>query len=136
MRMILAVISGAVVGSLIFFGFGFIANLISPTPPELMDPATPEAVELRVAFTSTATWLLTMFGLAVGAFAGGAVAAGIDKTSRILAASLTGSFLSLWALYTFYVVFPAVLWVPAGMLISALLFSYLGGTAVRRLKQS
>jgi hypothetical protein len=53
MRKILAVILGAVVGSITLFIVGVIANAIQPTPPELMDPATPEAVAKRVASTTT-----------------------------------------------------------------------------------
>lgn len=54
MRKILAVISGALIGTISLFVVGFIANAIHPTPPELMDPATPEAVARRVAYTPTA----------------------------------------------------------------------------------
>ncbi len=51
MRKIVAVFLGAVIGSLVLFGVGLIANAIQPTPPELMDPATAEAVVQRVAAT-------------------------------------------------------------------------------------
>ena len=64
MRKILAVILGAVVGTITLFLVGVISNAINPTPPELMNPATPEAVALRVASTPTFTWLSTIFGLA------------------------------------------------------------------------
>ena len=46
--------------------------------------------------------------------------------------SAIGLGLSLWAFYTFYVVYPAVLWVPIAMLISVFLLSYLGGLVVTR----
>ena len=132
MRKILAVILGAVVGTGFFFLAGVIANAIHPTPPELMDPATPEAVAQRVASTPTSIWLSTMFGLALGAFSGGVIGARVAKEGIGWVTSAIGLVLSLWALYAFYVVFPAVLWVPIGMLISALLFSYLGGFVVMR----
>ena len=132
MRKILAVILGPIVGTITLLMVGTIANAIHPTPPELMDAATPEAVAQRVAFASTSTWLSTIFGLALGAFLGGVVGAGVAKEKIVWVTSAIGLVLSLWAFYTFYIVFPAVLWVPIGMLISALLFSYLGGVVVMR----
>jgi hypothetical protein len=57
MRKILAIILGAVVGTITLFIAGVIANAIQPTPPELMDPTTPEAVARRVASTTTFAWL-------------------------------------------------------------------------------
>jgi hypothetical protein len=130
--MIFAVILGAVVGTIIFFTAGVIANAIHPTPPELMDPATPEAVAQRVASTPTGIWLSTIFGLALGSFSGGVVGAIVSKEKTVWVTGAIGLVLSLWAFYTFYVVFPAVLWVPIGMLFSVLLFSYLGGFVMRR----
>ena len=135
MRKFVAVILGAIVGTIALFMVGVIANAIHPTPPELMDPATPEAVSQRVAFTSTSTWLSTIFALALGAFFGGVVGARVAKERIVWVTSAIGVALSLWAFYTFYVVFPAVIWVPVCMLISALLFSYLGGFAVRQADQ-
>ena len=135
-RKILAVILGAAVGSAAFFLAGMIANAINPTPPELMDPKTPEDVEKRVAATSTGTWLSTVFGLALGSFLGGATGASVAKERTVWVTSGIGLVLSSWAAYTFFVVFPAVLWVPIAMLISTNLFSYLGGLAVRRSRPS
>ena len=135
MRKILAVISGAVVGTIIFFMVGLVANAIQPTPPELMDPATPEAVAQRVASASTFIWLSTIFGLALGALFGGTIGAMVAKEKIVWVTSAIGLVFSLWAFYTFYIVFPAVLWVPIGMLISALLFSYLGGVVIMQSQQ-
>jgi membrane protein YqaA with SNARE-associated domain len=135
MRKILAVILGAVVGTTTLLLIGFIANTLQPTPPELMDPATSEAVAQRVAFASTFTWLSTIFGLALGAFLGGVIGAVVAKDKIVRVTSAIGLVLSLWAVYTLYVVFPAVLWVPFGMLISVFLCSYLGGFVVQRSRQ-
>lgn len=135
MRNLLAIILGIVIGSLTLLLVGVIANAISPTPPELMDPATPEAVALRVAYASISTWLSTIFGLALGALIGGFIGARIAKDKIVWVTSAIGLGLSLWAFYTFYVVYPAVLWVPIGMLISVFLFSYLGGLVVSRSQQ-
>ena len=126
MRKILAVILGAIVGTITLLMLGIIANAVYPTPPELMDPATPEAVAQRVASAPMSTWLSTIFGLALGAFLGGVIGARVAKEKIVWVTSAIGLVLSLWAFYTFYIVFPAVLLVPIGMLISALLFSYLG----------
>ena len=133
MRTILAIILGAVVGTIILFIVGFIANSIQPTPPELMDPASPEAVAQRVDYATMFTWLSTIFGLALGAFLGGILGAIVAKGKIVLVTSAIGLVLSPWAFYTFYIVFPAVLWVPVAMLISVLLFSYLGGVVIRKL---
>jgi len=135
MRKILAVISGAAVATIILLLVGMIANALYPTPPELMDPATPEAVTLRVASAPMFTWLSTLFGLALGAFIGGVIGARVAREKIVWVTSAIGLVLSLWALYTFYVVFPAVLWVPIGMLISVFLFSYLGGYVIMRSQQ-
>ena len=135
MRKVFAVVLGAVVGTIILFIVGLIANSINPTPPELMDPATPEAVALRVASTPTFTWLSTIFGLALGAFLGGAIGAKVAKEKIVWVTSAIGLVFSLWAFYTFYVVFPDVLWVPIAMLISVLLFSYLGGVVIIKSQQ-
>ena len=135
MRKFLAVTLGAAVATIILLLVGMIANAIYPTPPELMDPATPEAVTLRVASAPMFTWLSTLFGLALGAFIGGVIGALVAKEKIVWVTTAIGLVLSLWALYTFYVVFPAVLWVPIGMLISVFLFSYLGGYVIMRSQQ-
>ena len=70
--------------------------------------------------------------MTVGAFFGGVTGARVAKEKIVWVTSAIGLVLSLWAFYTFYVVFPAVLWVPIGMLISVFLFSYLGGFVVMR----
>ena len=111
---------------------GMIANAIYPTPPELMDPATPEAVTLRVASAPMFSWLSTLFGLALGAFIGGVIGALVAREKIVWVTTAIGLVLSLWAFYTFYIVFPEVLWVPIGMLISVFLFSYLGGYVITK----
>ena len=128
-------ILGAVVGTIALLTVGVTANAIHPTPSELMDPKNPEAVAQRVASTTISTWLSTVFGLALGAFLGGVTGAKVAKGRTVWVTSAIGSVLSLWALYTFYVVYPAVLWVPTAMFISVLLFSYLGGLAVMQAQQ-
>ncbi len=132
MRRILAIFLGALAASLVLLLVGMIANAINPTPPELMDPKTPEDVARRVASTTTFTWLSTIFGLSLGAFAGGAIGALIAKDRILSITNLIGLVLSLWAFYTFYIVFPAVLWVPAIMLICVFPFSYFGGKVVQK----
>ncbi len=91
--------------SIFLIAFTFIADFINPTPPELMDPKTPEAVAHRVASTPTLIWLTVIIGLALGGIIGAKIAR--EKTVWITAA--IGLALSPWATYTFYVVNPAVL---------------------------
>ena len=136
MRKILAVILGAAVATIIFFMIGVIDDALRPIPRELMDPATPEAVAQRVASTPTSKWLVVMFGLALGAFLGGITGGAVAREKTAWVTSAIGLVLSSWAFYTFYVVFPAVLWVPIGMLISVFLFSYLGGFVVMQSQQA
>lgn len=123
------------IASIILFIVGMIANAINPTPPELMDPATPEAVARRVESASLFTWLTTVFGLALGAFSGGVIGAIIAREKISWITSAISLVLSPWAIYTFYVVFPSVLWVPAAMLVSVIVFPYLGGVLIQRFNQ-
>ena len=136
MRKIISVALGVIVGTITLLFVGVIANAIQPTPPELMDPATAEAVAQRVASAPTFTWLSTIFGLALGAFLGGVIGASVAKEKIVWVTTAIGLVHSLWAFYTFYIVFPDVLWVPIGMLISALLFSCLGGFVVMQIPQN
>ena len=134
MRNLLAIFVGAVIGSATLLLVGMVANAISPTPPEPMDPHTPDAVAQRVDAASLSTWITVIFGLALGAFFGGGVAAGMAKEKTARVAGGVGALLSLWAVYTFFVVYPAVLWVPVAMLVVVFSFSYLGGQAAGRLR--
>lgn len=95
-----------------------------------MDPSTPEAVAQRVAHTPIFSWITTIFGLGLGAFSGSIIGVKIAKANTRKITFSIGLVLSLWAFYTFYIVYPAVLWVPAAMLISVLLFSHLGGVII------
>ena len=131
-RKIIAVIIGAVLANLIFLLVGMVANAISPTAPELMDPQTSEAVANRVAATSTFTWITVLFGLSLGAFFGGLVGVRIARHKFLWVTTALGILLSLWAFYTFYIVYPDALWVPLAMLVAAFLFSYLGGLIFRQ----
>ena len=135
MRKTIAVLIGAIVASAILFLVGMIANAINPTPPELMDPETPEAVARRVESASLFTWLTTVFGLALGAFSGGAIGAIIAREKIFWITGAISVVLSLWAFYTFYIVFPSVLWVPAAMLVSVIVFPYLGGSLISRVSR-
>ena len=132
MRTVLAVIVGAAVASAVFFACGMVANLLAPTPPELMNPQTPEATEARVAASSTRGLLAVIAGMALGALVGAVVGAKIAgrHTSRISAS--VGALLAVWSFYSFYVFYPSRLWFPAGLLIAALVFTYFGGVAYER----
>ena len=101
----IAVVLGAITGSIVFFLVGMVANVIQPTPSELMDPATPEAVALRVASAPLFTWLSTIFGLSLGAFIGGGIGARVALDKPVLITSAIGLALSLWAFYAFMLCF-------------------------------
>lgn len=136
LRKLLAVILGLVAGNAVFLLVSIVADRLYPTPPELLNPQTPEATALRVATAETIGLLLVLLGSALGGLAAGLLGAAVAR-ERILPVCLTiGSLLSLWALYSFYVFFPARLWFPIGMLISFLLFSYLGGLAIVELRKN
>ena len=130
MRKLLAVVLGVIVGNVVFFLVSIVANRIYPTPPELMDPQTPEATALRVAAAEANGLLLVLLGSALGGLFGGIIGAKVAKERIVSVTSAIGGLLSLWAFYSFYVFYPARLWFPIGMLISFLLFSYLGGLVV------
>lgn len=125
MKKVLVTISALIVGNIMFFLAGYVSNLISPTPEELMNPETPEVVALRVSSTPTFKWISTIVGYLAGLW----VAFFITKKtlkelckSVIFAVSLV---YGLWIYYTFYIVYPYVLWVPTTMLVSTLLLLYL-----------
>lgn len=132
MKNIIAIIVGALVGSTVLLIVGSIANAVQPTPPEMMDPSTPEEVAERVAAATKFTWISTIVGLALGAFVGGFIGGKIAKEMAAKVSLGIGLLLATWAFYTLYIVYPAVLWVPIVMLVSVFLFSYLGGSMVTR----
>lgn len=132
MRLVFSVFLGAVVASAVFFLVAFIDNAVRPTSEELMDPATPEAVEKRVNATPTSKWIAVLAGLALGAFVGGMTTAKMVAKNKTLSALIVGLLLSPWAAYTFYVVYPAVLWVPGIMLFSVFLCPWLGSCVVKK----
>ena len=132
LRKILAVVLGVIFGNSIFFLVGIAADRIYPTPPELLDPQTPEATALRVATAEATGLLLVLLGSALGGFLAGIIGAAVAKERIVSVTGAIGGLLSLWALYSLYIFFPARLWFPAGMLVSFLLFSHLGGLVIIR----
>ena len=132
MRKILAVVLGVIVANVVFFLGSVAADRFYPTPPELMDPQTPEATALRVAAAETNGLVLVILAAALGGLVGGFIGAKVAKGSALTVTSAIGGLLSLWAVYSFYVFFPARLWFPVGMLIAFLVSTYLGGLAAKR----
>lgn len=129
-RRIAAVLLGVIVANVIFFSVSLVADRLYPTPSELMDPQTPEATALRVE-TAERNGLL---GSSLGGFFGGTVGAGVAKDRKMIVAGAIGLLLSLWALYSFYVFYPARLWFPGGMLLSFLFLPGLGGLLMELVK--
>ena len=132
MRNILAVILGVLVANVVFFLGSVAADRFYPTPTELMDPQTPEATALRVAAAETNGLVLVILAGALGGLVGGFIGAKFAKGKTLAVTSAIGGLLSLWAVYSFYVFFPARLWFPVGMLIAFLVSTYLGGLAARK----
>lgn len=128
-RNLAAVIAGLIVSNAVFFLVGMIANRFYPTPPELMDPQTPEITALRVATTATNSLLLVLLGSSLGGFAGGITSGVIANDKGIAVVSALAVLLSLWGMYALHVFFPARLWFPIGLLVLFPLCTGLGGIA-------
>ena len=112
MRKILAVVLGVLIANVVFFLGSVAADRFYPTPPELMDPQTPEATALRVAAAETNGLVLVILAGALGGLVGGFIGAKMAKGSTFAVTSAIGGLLSLWALYSFYVFYPATAVVP------------------------
>ena len=97
-----------------------------------MDPQTPEATALRVAAAETNGLMLVILAGALGGLVGGFIGAKVAKGSTFAITSAIGGLLSLWAVYSFYVFYPARLWFPIGMLIAFLVTTFLGSVAARK----
>ena len=108
-----AILAGILVAHVVFFLAGFAAEWLFPTPPELLDPQTPEDTAARVDAAN-----------AVG-LAGGAMTGRAAGRHAIVAAIVLGALLSLWGVYSFYVFYPARLWFPIGLFLCFPLFSVL-----------
>ena len=132
MRKILAVVLGVLVANVVFLLGSVAADRFYPTPPELMDPQTPEATALRVAAAETNGLVLVILAGALGGLVGGFIGAKVAKGSTVAVTSAIGGLLSLWAVYSFYVFYPAKLWFPLGMLIAFLVSTFLGGLVARK----
>ncbi len=127
---ILAVLLGVAAGNAVFFLVSIAADRFYPTPPELLNPQTPEVTALRVATAEAAGLVLVLLGSALGGFFAGVTGAVVAREKTATVTFAIGGLLSLWALYSFYIFFPARLWFPIGMLVSFLVFSYLGGLVI------
>ena len=132
MRKVLAVVVGVVVANVVFFLGSVAADRFYPTPPELMDPQTPEATALRVASAETNGLVLVILAGALGGLVGGYIGARVAKGRTFAVTSAIAGLLAPWAVYSFYVFFPARLWFPIGMLVAFLVSTYLGGLAARK----
>ena len=105
-----------------------VSNAVYPTPPELMDPQTPEETAARVDAAETGGLVLVVLGSAIGGLAAGASAGYAARRQAVLVAIVLALLLSLsWGVYSFYVFYPARLWFPAGLFAGFLLFTPVGG---------
>ena len=130
----LAVVVGVIVGNFVFLAGGSVSNAVYPTPPEHMDPQTPEQTAARVDAARTEGLVLVVLGAALGGLAAGASAGYVARRQALLVAVVLAALLSLsWGIYSFYVFYPARLWFPAGLFAGFLLFTPLGGLIAARL---
>ena len=133
MRILLAVVLGVVAANVVFLLVGFVAEWAYPTPPELLDPQTPEETAERVEGARAGGLALVVLGSALGGFAGGVVGARAVSRNAVAVVGAIGALLALWGVYSFYVFYPARLWFPIGLFVGFPLFAVLGGLAVARL---
>ena len=128
LRVVLAIVLGVVVGNAVFLAAGVVSNAVYPTPPELVDPQTPEETAARVDAAATGGLALVVLGAAIGGLAAGASAGYAARRQAVLVAIVLAVLLSLsWGVYSFYVFYPARLWFPAGLFAGFLLFTPVGG---------
>ena len=128
LRTVLAIVLGVVVGNAVFLAAGVVSNAVYPTPPELVDPQTPEETAARVDAAATGGLALVVLGAAIGGLAAGASAGYAARRQAVLVAIALAVLLSLsWGVYSFYVFYPARLWFPAGLFAGFLLFTPVGG---------
>ena len=132
LRPLLAAILGLIVGNVVFFLVSIVANSVYPTPPELLDPQTPEETAARVDAAHAVGLVLVVFGSGVGGLAAGATVGKLAGSRAVAVAFLVGALLSIWGLYAFYVFYPARLWFPIGLFAGFLLLTPIGGLAVSR----
>ena len=134
MRLLLAVVAGVVVANVVFFLASFVGEALYPTPPELLDPQTPEETAVRVEGARAGGLALVVVGSALGGLAGGVVAGMVARGRVVAVAVVVGALLSLWGVYSFYVFYPARLWFPIGLFVCFPLYSVLGGLAAGRIR--
>ena len=134
MRLLLAVVAGVAVANVVFLLAGLVGEALFPTPPELLDPQTPEETAARVEGANAGGLALVVVGSALGGLAGGAVAGVVARRRDVAVAVVVGALLSLWGVYSFYVFYPARLWFPIGLFVCFPLFSVLGGLAAARFR--
>ena len=128
LRGFLAIVIGVVVGNTVFLAAGAVSNAVYPTPPELMDPQTPEETAERVDAAQTGGLVLVVLGAAVGGLAAGASAGYVARGQAVLVAAALAVLLALsWGVYSFYVFYPERLWFPVGLFAGFLLFTPVGG---------
>ena len=94
MRSAIGVVVGAIVANVIFFLGGMVAERVYPTPPELLDPQTPEATALRVEMAEGGGLLLVIVGSALGGFIGGATGTKVGGGRGTVVAIVTGVLLA------------------------------------------
>ena len=130
LRTLLAIVVAVAVAHVVFFVVGFAAEWLYPTPPELLDPQTPEETAARVEGARAGGLAMVVLGAALGGLAGGVAGALVAGQRAVVVAVVAAALLSLWGVYSFYIFYPDRLWFPFGLFVGFPLFTVLGGLAV------
>ena len=135
-KALLAILLAVVVAHVVFFAVGFAAEWLYPTPPELLDPQTPEETAARVEGARAGGLAMVLLGAALGGLVGGVAGALVAGRRALVVAVVAAALLSLWGVYSFYIFYPDRLWFPLGLFVGFPLFTVLGGLAVAWRRQS
>ena len=92
---VLAIVVGVIVGNFVLLAGGAVSNAVYPTPPELMDPQTPEETAERVDAARTGGLALVVLGAALGGLAAGASAGYVARRQALPVAVVLAVLLAL-----------------------------------------
>jgi len=132
-RKVLAVVIGFGIGVSINILLGAISTYMVDL---LRGDSDTEAMAKGAAGIPMGAWLITLLGAILGSFLAGVVGAAISKEKILWITSIIGLGLFLFPGVFIVVVTPAPLWFNILNLVSYLLFSYLGGVVMMRLKNA
>jgi hypothetical protein len=130
MRPILAVVAGVVTAFIVISLVEAAAHAVF-APAHIPDLSTPEAMAAYVASMPIGAFLSVFAGWALGAFAGGVVAALVARTKPFLFAGIIGAVVLAGAVVNM-VMIPHPPWFVAGSLVALAAVTWLAGQVVQR----